>query len=393
MEFRIQCHSTPSAFQPGHHIFPSFNFGEEGSTGATGVGITGATIVNGELILIYTDGTDENVGNVIGPTGAKGKDGYSANTGATGPTGSGISSTKIDEYGNLIITYTGASGYTENVGNVIGPTGPEGIQGIQGIQGPQGPRGLSGAQGPIGDQGIQGIQGPQGPRGLSGAQGPIGDQGIQGIQGVQGIQGIKGDQGDQGDQGIQGPTGPNGIVGVRLTKTSRLTIPIKNSIRITSYDVINYLQNSSNFQINLTEGWIRVLSSGLYAINGSCFFKKQFSKEDISPVTYTFPATWAIGEVTTAIIVDTVPPNPIVGFSGIYAGACQGTPDYNSAQAVCNASCKLYLQENDYIGLMGYSNNEEAQLCTDTWGVDSYVNYTKTEISVVKLNSESPNFE
>lgn len=62
--------------------------GSLGPTGPTGVGIS-MTIVdsNGDLIIMYTDGTVENAGNVIGPTGLQSVTGATGATGQTGVTG------------------------------------------------------------------------------------------------------------------------------------------------------------------------------------------------------------------------------------------------------------------------------------------------------------------
>jgi len=113
-EFRIQCHSTPSAFQPGHYPFffgdGDGENGSTGSTGPTGVGISTAIIDgNGDLIITYTNGETGNAGYTTGDTGPTGVNGFSTNTGATGPTGPtgvGVSTAVIDGNGDLIITYT-----------------------------------------------------------------------------------------------------------------------------------------------------------------------------------------------------------------------------------------------------------------------------------------------
>lgn len=174
--------------------------------------------------------------------------------------GISITAVSIDTDGNLIITFS--DGDSENVGNIIGPQGPQGPQGEKGDVGPQGPQGPQGEKGEQGNDGtslnilgtkeseadlplsaekndaylINGemwvfngtnwnnagrIQGPQGPQGPVGPQGPKGDPGPQGIKGdpgekgEQGIQGLKGDTGLQGPQGPVGPKGEQGDAGVR----------------------------------------------------------------------------------------------------------------------------------------------------------------------------------
>ena len=91
-----------------------------------------AEIVDGELVIIYTDGTVENVGPVVGADGAQGEKG---DTGATGA------------------------------------QGPQGEKGETGATGPQGPKGDRGETGAAGANGLQGPQGPQGPQGEKGDQG------------------------------------------------------------------------------------------------------------------------------------------------------------------------------------------------------------------------------
>ena len=174
--------------------------GEKGDTGATGeagVGISSATINEyGELVIIYTDGTNTNLGTVVGAKGEKGDQGAQ---GIQGEKGVGVESVAINADGELVIVYT--NGDNINLGKVIGP---KGVQGIQGEKGDQGAQGIQGEKGDKGDQGAQGIQGEKGDKGDQGAQGIQGEKGDKGDQGSQGIQGEKGDKGDQGLQGEQG---------------------------------------------------------------------------------------------------------------------------------------------------------------------------------------------
>ena len=62
-----------------------------------------------------------------------------------------------------------------DLGNVVGPQGAKGDTGPQGIQGEPGPQGVKGDTGP------QGIQGERGPQGVKGDTGPRGEQGAPGI--------------------------------------------------------------------------------------------------------------------------------------------------------------------------------------------------------------------
>lgn len=86
-----------------------------------------------------------------------------------GPAGRGITSAVINLSGELIINYS--DGASENLGNVIGPQGERGPQGETGIQGPKGDKGDTGEQGIQGIQGLKGDTGEQGPQGLKGDTG------------------------------------------------------------------------------------------------------------------------------------------------------------------------------------------------------------------------------
>lgn len=123
-------------------------------------------LIDGDL-WIYTGTTELDSVNGFKNVGA-----------IKGPAGRGIASAVINLSGELVINYS--DGATENLGNVIGP---QGEQGLQGIQGEQGPKGDKGDKGDTGLQGLQGIQGIQGEKGDTGEQGPKGDTG-KGIQSI-----------------------------------------------------------------------------------------------------------------------------------------------------------------------------------------------------------------
>ncbi|KAA8726938.1 ExeM/NucH family extracellular endonuclease [Corynebacterium phocae] len=65
--------------------------------------------------------------------------------------------------GHLWVFYT--NGTSQDLGNVVGPQGPQGNTGPAGPQGPQGNTGPAGPQGPQGNTGPAGPQGPQGAPG------------------------------------------------------------------------------------------------------------------------------------------------------------------------------------------------------------------------------------
>ena len=121
--------------------------GETGAVGNDGVGISKVEIKDGELIITYTNDTTENLGNVIGETGAAGvtpllqinSEGYwevsydggqsykslgIKATGETGAAGVGVKNISINDSGNLIITYT--DGKEDDLGKVKGADGTNG---------------------------------------------------------------------------------------------------------------------------------------------------------------------------------------------------------------------------------------------------------------------------
>ncbi len=125
--------------------------GTNGINGTNGVGIEKIEILNGELNITLNNGALIELGSIKGTDGkdgAKGDKGDKGETGAAGKDGKGIGSVDIVN-GELIITYT--DGDTKNLGSIKGPKGDKGDQGLQGETGPQGP------QGPAGSQGEQGV--------------------------------------------------------------------------------------------------------------------------------------------------------------------------------------------------------------------------------------------
>lgn len=73
--------------------------------------------------------------------------------------------------------YDDASSTWTNLVSLQDLKGADGAQGLQGEQGLQGPQGEQGLQGPQGEQGLQGPQGEKGDKGDTGAQGPQGEPG------------------------------------------------------------------------------------------------------------------------------------------------------------------------------------------------------------------------
>jgi len=92
-----------------------------------------------ELVAVYSDGFEFNLGLVEGPIGPQGE------VGPAGPQGE-----------------TGATGAT----GPAGPAGPQGETGATGATGPAGPQGETGATGATGATGPAGPAGPAGPKGV-----------------------------------------------------------------------------------------------------------------------------------------------------------------------------------------------------------------------------------
>ena len=177
-------------------------------------------------LWVYDGASWNNVGTIVGPSGATGVTGPTGPTGSTGATGpQGIQ-------GDVGATgATGPQGIQGNVGatgatGVTGPTGPTGIQGNVGATGATGITGSAGADGATGATGATGLTGPTGAVGPTGATGPQGIQGDVGATGVSGPQGIQGNVGATGATGITGATGPQGIQGnVGATGATGVTGP------------------------------------------------------------------------------------------------------------------------------------------------------------------------
>ena len=91
---------------------------------------------------------------------------------------SGILSVDINESGELIVTYT--DGSQENLGKIVGSDGKDGVDGKDGIDGVDGKDGADGKDGVDGKDGTNGSQGAPGRDGKDGADGKDGTLVIQG---------------------------------------------------------------------------------------------------------------------------------------------------------------------------------------------------------------------
>jgi hypothetical protein len=237
---------------------PTGPTGGLGPTGAPGqIILAGATIIFGNGVPLNTLGNDGDIyidqltgnvykkitgawvlqTNIIGPQGPQGIQGIQGVQGPTGPTGpQGV---------NGLQGIQGATGATGAASTVTGPTGPTGSTGAAGaastVTGPTGPFGTGptgpagpagpftlGATGPTGDTGptgpvgtagsatntgATGPTGPTGAAGSNGSQGPTGATGPTGFTGPAGTAANTGATGPTGPTGFTGPTGPTGLTG------------------------------------------------------------------------------------------------------------------------------------------------------------------------------------
>lgn len=131
--------------------------GAPGKNGTDGRGINTAWVNdNGELQLEYSDGEEDNLGNVKGPRGAKGVKGDTGAQGPAGADGIGITDAQITKAGELQITYT--DGTTVLLGEVVGPKGDTGAAGKDGVDGNDGAKGDKGDKGDPGEPGASGVE-------------------------------------------------------------------------------------------------------------------------------------------------------------------------------------------------------------------------------------------
>jgi hypothetical protein len=93
--------------------------GPQGETGTNGRGISGSAIVGTDLVITYSDGTSNDLGNVVGPQGGAGETGATGPAGSNGTNGSngvGVSSVVVNSSGHMIVTYS--DGSTSDAGPV-----------------------------------------------------------------------------------------------------------------------------------------------------------------------------------------------------------------------------------------------------------------------------------
>jgi hypothetical protein len=108
---------------------PTGPTGPAGPAGGNGRGIASTHLLNGDLVIDYSDGSSADVGTVTGPTGVGGKDGR------------GITASAIVGQ-DLVVTYS--DGTSSDLGTVVGSAGSAGATGAQGAAGDPGPTGTAG---------------------------------------------------------------------------------------------------------------------------------------------------------------------------------------------------------------------------------------------------------
>jgi hypothetical protein len=148
-EAAVQVKQTPVVGENGAN-------GQNGTNGVNGRGITNTYVTNGHMFVTYTDNSTMDLGIVVGKDGTNGKDGAK---GSDGTNGRGIVSSALGGSSgtDLIITYT--DGTTNDVGNVVGSNGKDGANGVEGVNGANGTDGANGSNGADGKDGVDGASG------------------------------------------------------------------------------------------------------------------------------------------------------------------------------------------------------------------------------------------
>jgi hypothetical protein len=145
--------------------------GVDGAPGVDGRGIVGTDVVDGRLVVAYSDGAREDAGQVVGRDGAP------------GPEGRGITDSDVVD-GQLVVTYT--DGTAAALGPVVGADG----RGIASTAAVDGRLVVTYTDGATQDAGPL----PPGPPGADGGPGADGAQGVQGV----GVQEVRAEERDGG---------------------------------------------------------------------------------------------------------------------------------------------------------------------------------------------------
>ncbi|XP_075171327.1 collagen alpha-6(VI) chain-like [Anomaloglossus baeobatrachus] len=209
-----------------------------------------------KMILIFTDGLDENVKDLERTVEDLRREGLTALVTVTLEGATGHDIIKYIEFGRgfeysyqmhigmpdigvrlarqtshvnektcccVFCKCVGQSGPPGNHGDKgqAGTPGPKGNPGHAGEEGAEGDRGLPGLMGESGDKGCAGVKGPKGARGFPGSQNEDGESGLDGLNGEKGKDGppgIKGEKGEKGEPGKSGIRGTKGFKGFKGQK-------------------------------------------------------------------------------------------------------------------------------------------------------------------------------
>lgn len=114
--------------------------GKDGRDGEAGRGLTEATVTrDGTLLVTFSDGTKQDLGRIVGRDGVDGKDGEA---GRDGESGVGMAGAMITRDGALVVTLS--DGTTAELGPVVGRDGAPGKDGQKGDPGQDGKDGAPG---------------------------------------------------------------------------------------------------------------------------------------------------------------------------------------------------------------------------------------------------------
>lgn len=202
---------------PGESIL-----GPSGADGIDGVGIADVLVVGATRKLLLTDGRELDLGQVVG------WDGNDGAPGLPGAMGRGITDTWVTDEGRLHFVYSDGTEETlSEIRGSKGDPGPAGRDGIDGIDGkdfePELMRSLITDVVAALPKPRDGLEGPPGVDGKdvepelirsmlteAVAALPMPKDGVDGLPGPQGEKGLTGERGEKGDPGEMGPSGPQG---------------------------------------------------------------------------------------------------------------------------------------------------------------------------------------
>jgi len=207
--------------------------GEDGKDGQDGLSIVSSTInAAGELVITYSDNTTDNLGKVVG---GNGKDGVNGTDGADGKDGISVTQAEINSEGELVLHFSngqrsnlgkvvGAAG-KDGVNGTDGKDGVNGTDGKDGVDGTDGKDGVSITSSKINDKGELVLEYSDG--GVSNLGVVVGADGKDGVNGTNGKDGVNGTDGKDGVDGTDGKDGV-GIQNISISDDGKLQILLTN---------------------------------------------------------------------------------------------------------------------------------------------------------------------